>query len=149
MQDTNYTYIIHKESTGEYYIGVRSCLGSPHDDPYMGSCSEELQRRFKHEGDWHKYIIQEYPSRREANEDEVRCFEGHLDNGLCLNTTGSKAAVKKANLTKLGWHWEYDDIQEDIFLEAVEKLREKYPFIYERVPPNVGSDFPKRVEYPI
>ena len=80
----HYTYVIHRVSTGEYYIGVRSCKSLPQSDPYMGS-SVHLAARLKTEDDWFKYIIAEYPTREEAFADEPRLIEGHRGNGLCLN----------------------------------------------------------------
>src|ERR1019366_7900780 len=79
----HYTYVIHKESSGEYYIGVRSCEHTPQEDPYMGS-SSYLNSRL-HEGDWFKFITQEFPTRKEAADDEIYQLKSHINNGLCIN----------------------------------------------------------------
>lgn len=34
---THYVYKITNKNTNEYYIGMRSCIGEPLDDPYIGS----------------------------------------------------------------------------------------------------------------
>jgi hypothetical protein len=51
----HYNYVIHKESTREYYIGVRSSECDPQDDPYMGS-SVILDKRLETETDWIKFM---------------------------------------------------------------------------------------------
>lgn len=82
----HYTYVIHNENSGRYYIGVRSSELAPEDDEkYMGS-SKHLKAEMKEQPTgWNKYIQQTYASRSEALDDEKASISGHLQNGLCIN----------------------------------------------------------------
>lgn len=83
---THYIYVIHNKNDGRYYIGSRSCVGDPQDDPYMGS-SEKWSPIFKAEPDiWDKYVIQTYKTREEADAAEQEMLrDGHFGNSSCLN----------------------------------------------------------------
>lgn len=94
----HYTYVIHKESTGEYYIGVRASKLPPNDDPYMGS-SRILKERMRIEHDWFKYIIKEYPTRKEAALDEVEQLKGHFKQSWCVNRSPGGAHWNEIMMT--------------------------------------------------
>lgn len=94
MEKTHYTYVIRNIHDGRYYIGVRSCEGSPFDDTaYMGS-SRKWTPDFKSDPAWEKFIIQTYTTRKEAEEDEYAMLvDGHFGNIWCLNRGVSRSGV--------------------------------------------------------
>lgn len=81
----HYTYNIHNESTGQYYIGLRSSKLEPNEDPYMGSGTWLKAEMRKLPTGWNKYVLGIHPNRKDAAEDEKNSTKGHLNNGLCLN----------------------------------------------------------------
>jgi hypothetical protein len=84
----HYTYVIHNQQTGRYYIGVRSCKCDPQDDTnYWGSSSYLDAERAHDPENWLKYVIKTYETRDEAGTDEYSLTEGHIDNGVCVNQT--------------------------------------------------------------
>jgi len=75
----HYTYVLWDETTGEYYIGVRSCFCDPKEDDYQGSMvawklSEERKAKLK------KRVVEVYPTREEAEYWEAVAIEEHILN---------------------------------------------------------------------
>lgn len=93
--DRHYLYRLTDPKTGQFYVGVRLCVGEPTDDRYMGS------------GRWPqacktagvaliKEILGEYEDRVSAMRAEQSLIDSELDNPLCMNSpkTGTGCAVK-------------------------------------------------------
>lgn len=77
----HYVYGLEDISTGEFYIGVRSCECNPKSDKYMGS----YQRWNPNISDLNKYIIREFTTRKEANSLEKKLIEKNINNSLNRN----------------------------------------------------------------
>lgn len=84
----HYNYKITNIITGEYYIGVRSCKCEIKEDSYMGSSSIWTKLYIKeHRKELVKEILEEYPSRKLANDAEVlrlKQCKGGLKKESCL-----------------------------------------------------------------
>jgi hypothetical protein len=103
----NNVYRLDMESTGEYYIGVRSCDCSPYDDPYMGSMVTWVvdKKLLK------KSIINLYMTREEANiaeieliteskkvKEDILCMNAHIPSvGFCMSGTKWSDERKRVN----------------------------------------------------
>jgi hypothetical protein len=72
--ECHYVYRLDEPNTGEFYIGLRSCLGDPRDDDYMGSGKWPFLMQ-KAGISLTKTIIREFPSREEAAAEEVRLIQ--------------------------------------------------------------------------
>jgi hypothetical protein len=81
----HYTYHVEDPATGEFYIGVRTCIGAPETDvSYMGSGTWPLaalrQRRALK-----KQVLQEYTTRNEAIVAEAAAIGRSIGDPLCRN----------------------------------------------------------------
>ena len=86
MHKYHYTYKITNTSTGEFYIGVRSCDCEIKDDKYMGSSSIWTKLYIKeHKKELVKDILETYESRKIANKAEVELLKSVEKNPLCIN----------------------------------------------------------------
>ena len=82
----HYNYKITNIITGEYYIGVRSCKCEIKEDSYMGSSSIWTKLYIKeHRKELVKEILEEYPSRKLANDAEVLRLKQYKGDPLCIN----------------------------------------------------------------
>jgi phage replication O-like protein O len=82
-KQSHYTYRVTRESTGEFYIGARTCLCHPNQDRYLGSgnwiCTvkaHELQ----------KQVLQIHWSRAEAEAHEIHLIKSNSSNPLIRNS---------------------------------------------------------------
>ena len=68
----HYTYEIKNKTTGQMYIGLRSCSCNPANDNYYSS-SITLNRRIVEEGieNFDKKILQLFPTREDASQHEI------------------------------------------------------------------------------
>lgn len=83
----HYVYKLTEPTTGEYYIGVRSCNCDSFDDYYMGSMITWKPDKSK----LYKVIIREdFKNREEANEYEYRLLLIHTKEKLNRNYHNSK-----------------------------------------------------------
>jgi hypothetical protein len=97
----HYNYKITNISTGEFYIGVRSCKCSIEEDSYMGSSSIWNKIYVKeHKDKLKKEILEVFPTRKLANGGEVKLLKSVSDNPLCINKyfdyTPDMTGVKQA-----------------------------------------------------
>lgn len=93
----HYVYAIYNRTTGEYYLGKRSCRGSWADDgKYMGS-GQKLRRKMKKHPDhvWEKEVLLLLDSTQEALEYErVLVGDRYRTDKRCLNLcTGGEGTV--------------------------------------------------------
>lgn len=110
MNKSHYTYILKLPETGEFYIGVRSCIGKPEDDVnYKGSmCAWAIDK-----SKLTKEIISIYDSREIANIAEhfmiylqriinknILCKNAHTGNRF--STLGNKEVAAKISKSKKG-----------------------------------------------
>lgn len=93
---THYTYRLTNEETGQFYIGVRTCPGSPENDSgYMGSGSWPLAMARK-KTPLTKTVIGVYETREQANLAEAQLIAKHASNTACMNSSG-KGTVPKTD----------------------------------------------------
>jgi len=71
----HYIYRIEEQCTGEFYWGVRSCICTPIDDPYMGSMITWRPNKCN----LIKTDIIEYPNRSEADKAEMIKIDYYCD----------------------------------------------------------------------
>lgn len=82
----HYNYKITNISTGEFYIGVRSCKCNIEEDSYMGSSSIWNKIYIKeHKDNLKKEILEVFPTRKLANGGEIKLLKSVIDNPLCIN----------------------------------------------------------------
>jgi hypothetical protein len=108
---THYTYILTESSTGNFYIGSRTCIGNSVSDEYMGSMvawkpnKENLTKQI---------LNDKFLSREDAIEEEIRLIKENIDNplnqnynipGLGFHNAGrifSKETRKKMSISRIG-----------------------------------------------
>jgi hypothetical protein len=76
----HYVYVLLDTESDMKYIGVRSCLGSPNEDPYMGS-SYKMTNDDRARCD--KLVLEEFDTRNQASQYEVELherFQVHTNN---------------------------------------------------------------------
>ncbi len=82
----HYNYKITNIITNEYYIGVRSCKCEISEDKYMGSSSIWTKLYIKeHRKELVKEILEEFSTRKEANDGEVKRLKECENDSLCIN----------------------------------------------------------------
>jgi hypothetical protein len=85
-KECHYVYRLTNMRNGVYYYGVRTCLGDPYNDPYMGSSTrirEEYKGRKK---EFRKDIVSVQPTRSLAFTVEgILVNEWQLSQDKCLN----------------------------------------------------------------
>lgn len=85
----NYVYRVELESTGEYYIGVRSCDCRPEKDSYKGSMvAWKVDKKLLT-----KTIIGLYETRAEANLAESILIKGNVSNRYNRNGKNHSSKV--------------------------------------------------------
>lgn len=67
---SHYTYLLTDQVNSMFYFGVRSCVGEPRDDKYMGS-SKYVNKAMSDGVKFYKAISGIYQTREEANKAEV------------------------------------------------------------------------------
>ena len=113
----HYTYLITNTNTQMKYIGVRSCTCLPENDGYMGSSKILGEALNKNPEYFTKTIIDTFPTREIANNDEQRLHEmydvarnsefyNQMNAPLGFNGFGgmkhSDATRKKQSIVKMG-----------------------------------------------
>ena len=85
-KECHYVYRLTHKLTGVYYYGVRTCLGDPYNDPYMGS-STRMREDYKHrKKEFRKDIVSVQPTRSIAFVVEgFLVNEWQLSQDKCLN----------------------------------------------------------------
>lgn len=92
----HYLYRLTNPATGQFYVGVRTCVGSAADDDYMGSgrwplaCSKDGIAL-------HKQVVSEHATRELAEASELLLIDASLTDPLCMNgpKTGTFETVPK------------------------------------------------------
>jgi len=89
----HYVYRITNPSTGQFYVGVRSTVGSIEKDRYMGSGKWAKACQFAGVK-LTKDVLSVHESRAEAEQEEANQIVANLKNTLCMNSskTGTIAA---------------------------------------------------------
>lgn len=80
----HYVYRVTNAETGEYYIGARTCLCAPEDDPYVGS-GRWVKGQVDAGHALHKTILEVCPSREALAHAEARQTKQHFGHALCRN----------------------------------------------------------------
>lgn len=91
---SHYVYRLHREDTGQFYIGVRLTVGDPASDRYMGSgrwpeaCRASGVKLIK-------TVLSRHATREEAEREELRLIDKYLVDPLCMNSpkTGTVQTV--------------------------------------------------------
>jgi hypothetical protein len=87
---THYVYRVTDISSGEYYIGCRSCEGKPeHDSAYMGSGTWPLSA-LREKRPLTKKVIAVFGTREEAEVEERQLIAGAAKDPLCRNIQSFK-----------------------------------------------------------
>lgn len=95
---SHYVYRLHREDTGQFYIGVRLTVGDPASDRYMGSgrwpeaCRASGVKLIK-------AVLSRHATREEAEREELRLIDKSLVDPLCMNSpkTGTVQTVPKTD----------------------------------------------------
>jgi len=96
--DTHYVYRIEDTATSEFYIGLRTCWGSPERDGYMGS-GAWFRQRVSAGSALRKLILSRHATREDAAEAErAAILEARADD-LCRNQRTPAAAAPRNNRT--------------------------------------------------
>lgn len=82
--DKHYVYQITDDSTSQFYLGVRTCVGEIDSDGYMGS-GAWFNDRVSNGSALKKSILKTFKSRQEAEDFESLLIEMHRTNLLCMN----------------------------------------------------------------
>ena len=103
--ETHYVYRLTDAQTGEFYVGVRSCLGSPENDSYQGSGKWPTGAAFR-ANVLLKTIVSTHDTRTEAEEAEAAAIYEAMKHPLCKNISKEylkrdrkKTVPKSANST--------------------------------------------------
>lgn len=97
--ERHYTYCVTDKSTGEFYVGVRTCIGAPEADiAYLGSGTWPLQA-LRDRRQLIKTVLAEHASRREAENAETSLISQHGHDPLCRNLKGSENGTNTKNGT--------------------------------------------------
>ena len=80
----HYVYRTTYLPTGEFYIGVRSCVSDPMDDKYLGSGRFTFISKYGRKG-FQKETVAEFHSREEAELFEVGMISANKSDPLCEN----------------------------------------------------------------
>jgi hypothetical protein len=91
----HYVYRTTRVDSGEYYIGARSSLCAPADDPYMGS-GKWLKQQIEIGAHLRKEVVNTYPSREALAVGEAQMTGEHFGQPLCRNAR----VATPATLTK-------------------------------------------------
>jgi len=86
--DCHYVYRITHRSTGVFYIGLRSCYGSPVKDDYWGS-GRACEWLSSVRDECTREIVGMFPTREEAANHESRLIAESIDLAGCLNRRSS------------------------------------------------------------
>ncbi len=84
----HYLYRVTNPITGQFYVGVRSCVGDPAVDRYFGSGRWPNACQFKGVS-LAKEIIRECETRQKAEHAELELIEEMLHDPLCMNSPKS------------------------------------------------------------
>lgn len=107
---SHYVYRLDCPSTGEYYLGLRSCSCSPDRDRYMGSGRIIRSKVRKHPEAWAKTILDVFDTREEAAAAEAELVTSEvLADPLCLNLkTGGETGQEYSGESrqKIAESWE-------------------------------------------
>jgi hypothetical protein len=93
--EVHYTYRLENDLTGEFYIGVRSFLGDPQTDSYMGSGRWPTGAAYRQE-QLKKQVLCTFESRVAAERAEAALIEEAMQHPLCKNI--SKEYLKRHRL---------------------------------------------------
>jgi len=100
MEQCHYVYRINNPSTGEYYIGKRTCSGPIEEDSYMGS-GLRLKRAMKAraEDGWFKEILISCESEEEAYDlEEAAVGDRWETDPLCLNLASGGTGLSSQDM---------------------------------------------------
>ena len=81
----HYTYRIENKSTGQYYLGVRSCKCEIEDDKYMGSSTIWTSKYIKeNKNNLVKTILETFEYREYASKGELKILLAAKNDPLCV-----------------------------------------------------------------
>ena len=81
----NYVYMIKDKTTGEFYIGLRSCDINPKDDQYMGSMKTWSRMKYFNKDNLNKTILSIHETRKEASKIENELIKLFIEDPLNRN----------------------------------------------------------------
>lgn len=122
-----YVYRVTDPSTGEYYIGSRSCRCSISDDPYMGSMSTWKPDKRK----LVKLVLRsDFQTRADAMQFEIEtisnCIKDPLNRNYHIPNLGfSSWGRRGVNSNTIWMHDPLDDVNRRVPLELVEDYRQR------------------------